>query len=715
MWSTDVKLRHKAINFVSAGSLAGTLPDEPRSNESTPNESTPGDTAPKQEEPIAEAVARSTSAMARMQLEPAVETPSSPTSDPLFFVDTTGSSAQGISKLPPPVVRSASPTPSNSSEEVVLFRGRNNVRTVTDSLQPSGINSRASAQSGSKSPVKNTSQKPAGALGITANAEPRGASARRSKTHKGRRQVNSEPDDEAIADYLENIRAQEFDEEGEPLAETVYETSTFSQRTLGLMDSDERSDDRDQSNGRSFAKDTPHNNDWDSPQLQDFDNLSTSPEPLANIDRILRKRERSSGTQYLVVYENSNEDEARWLPITRMTQTGDQQLIAAFEEAVANVKIGNEADDSESWSDASEEDDDSDDDDEEEDFEDEKDLIQRRIDRMSDEKLARLLAKQEELGMGSDELMLFNDDEEDDDDLEIDDFEFQDFAARPKGAKHQKPKSKKGRDNFPSASLMADVLEQDPYNGFDIMDFERPSLKKKKKKGRAAQLTFELSDEELSAQLEGAWEADRSKKRLRKKEREELRAQGLLGKKNKFKPDLSAKYNEGMTFIQIKEEIKVFLNSPSQSRPFPPMNKHDRAAIHQLAAALGLSSRSVGSGNSRFLTITKTARTRGFDEISFAKITSRYHNRFLPRMDKAGGGRKGTGFGGGAGGKYAGVSYRDGDVVGGSAPEIGSENKGRAMLEKMGWSSGTALGALNNKGILQPVTHVVKTTKTGLG
>lgn len=61
------------------------------------------------------------------------------------------------------------------------------------------------------------------------------------------------------------------------------------------------------------------------------------------------------------------------------------------------------------------------------------------------------------------------------------------------------------------------------------------------------------------------------------------------------------------------------------------------------------------------------------------------------------------------------VSYRDGDIVGGSAPEIGVENKGRAMLKKMGWSTGTALGAINNKGILLPVTHVVKTTKAGLG
>jgi hypothetical protein len=37
------------------------------------------------------------------------------------------------------------------------------------------------------------------------------------------------------------------------------------------------------------------------------------------------------------------------------------------------------------------------------------------------------------------------------------------------------------------------------------------------------------------------------------------------------------------------------------------------------------------------------------------------------------------------------------------------------MLEKMGWSSGTALGASNNKGILEPVSQTMKTNKAGLG
>ena len=38
------------------------------------------------------------------------------------------------------------------------------------------------------------------------------------------------------------------------------------------------------------------------------------------------------------------------------------------------------------------------------------------------------------------------------------------------------------------------------------------------------------------------------------------------------------------------------------------------------------------------------------------------------------------------------------------------------MLEKMGWSKGMVLGALGNeRGILQPIEHVVKNSRAGLG
>ena len=63
----------------------------------------------------------------------------------------------------------------------------------------------------------------------------------------------------------------------------------------------------------------------------------------------------------------------------------------------------------------------------------------------------------------------------------------------------------------------------------------------------------------------------------------------------------------------------------------------------------------------------------------------------------------------------AATKLQEGEIVGASAPELGQENKGRAMLEKMGWSKGMALGAFQNQGILEPVAQVVKLSKAGLG
>lgn len=144
------------------------------------------------------------------------------------------------------------------------------------------------------------------------------------------------------------------------------------------------------------------------------------------------------------------------------------------------------------------------------------------------------------------------------------------------------------------------------------------------------------------------------------------------------------------------------------------MDKAERKVIHEIANAFNLKSKSAGSGNKRFPILYRTSRTSAYVERTYAAVEAKLTRRFLPRMDV--GGRKPVTNRTARGGfNSAAVSYRDGDIVGGAAPELGVENRGRAMLEKMGWSSGTALGALNNKGILQPVSHVVKTTKAGLG
>ncbi len=173
---------------------------------------------------------------------------------------------------------------------------------------------------------------------------------------------------------------------------------------------------------------------------------------------------------------------------------------------------------------------------------------------MSDERIARLLAKQEELGMGSEHLVLFDDDDDADEEVEgltsLQERNPYTLMFSPKRGSDRG--SKRPRGEFPSATRMADA-----YDGFDIMDFERPSLKKKPK-GRKGMPVFDLSDSDLAESMQQAWDIDRSKKKERKQEREELRAQGLLGSKN-GQVNMKQKYKEGMGIQEAKEEIKIFI------------------------------------------------------------------------------------------------------------------------------------------------------------
>ena len=144
-----------------------------------------------------------------------------------------------------------------------------------------------------------------------------------------------------------------------------------------------------------------------------------------------------------------------------------------------------------------------------------------------------------------------------------------------------------------------------------------------------------------------------------------------------------------------------------------PLNKANRRVVHELANRFSVKSLSRGSGDQRHPVLTKTSRTRPFKEEVFNALEGRFIRRFFPRVDRSiatHGTKKKE-----RRGPIASTAYRDGEVVGASAPELGSENRGRNMLEKMGWSSGTALGAANNKGSLQPVLHTVKNTRSGLG
>lgn len=151
--------------------------------------------------------------------------------------------------------------------------------------------------------------------------------------------------------------------------------------------------------------------------------------------------------------------------------------------------------------------------------------------------------------------MVLFDDEADDDEEE----NFIGFSQRSKKDRKSKIRSPNpAKGEFPNATALADA-----YDGFDVMDFERPSLQKKPK-GRKGKLAFDNSDSELEASMAKAWDNDRVKKKERKQEREELRAQGLLGSKN-GKVDMKAKFKEGMGIHDVKEAMKAFLMGSSDA------------------------------------------------------------------------------------------------------------------------------------------------------
>ncbi|KAI0157028.1 hypothetical protein GGR52DRAFT_564936 [Hypoxylon sp. FL1284] len=332
---------------------------------------------------------------------------------------------------------------------------------------------------------------------------------------------------------------------------------------------------------------------------------------------------------------------------------------------------------------------------------------QRQQVEANDERMARMLAKQEELGLGSDDVLLF--------DGEGLDYQ---WSAAPNATSRRKRKGdakrakivqKKGQ--YPSATKMADAFDE-----LDLMDWHRPSLNNVKR-GLPA---FNVSDSELEDVMRSTWQKDRLKKADKKKAREELRSQGLLGK-NVNPDDLRTKYLGGMSLDDLANELEAFLLSSREQLVLPPFDKNTRKTIHALANKLKIKSQSAGKGTDRNPVLYRTKATLPFDQTTFDKTFGRIRQTWFPRVDadgevvsKARILKRAEAQSGKSRFKHS-LTYRDGDVVGQHAAELGVENKGRAMLEKMGWSKGMALGSGENKGIMVPITHVVKKTKAGLG
>ena len=607
-WNPDLKLRHAKVDFVVAGKLAS---EEPKEIIQEPARNSKGETAAPDvqtqvsmanmslEDRLNEEASlshravggKNTLAMAsgRNGVE-ASQTESAADQD-IFFTDVKGSQNPTNTGFPEPLLRrSLSLGCSESSEEVIVFSGRNHLGVNTEgtaghvgSFTPKSTSaseprffrstSRPTHPSNSLQatvvddpPFPGIDQAPLGRPEMPRPVKP-ATHSQDEKLANSNRVLQPKPDrqnkrtkrssqkvqvDEIFADYIENS------EYGDKIADLVN-GSALLKRDLGGTNSEGWQDQFSDNEPNKFSDECTG---WDSTDLQDMDDLSTSEEVQAVVDRVLSKRTRPSGVQYLIVWEGYTIDDARWIPSMRLSNSNAHEQIRIFEAQLVEM-IENSLD--------SEDSDDSaimdekvavDLGDELEDMQDQQNLLDRKKARMTDEQIARLLSKQEELGLGSDELVLFDGDEEAGPTGWDDEAPSLPLSVWNRTMVRQKKKKNKRQQQYLSAGAFAGVLERDPYNGFDVMDHDRPSLRKKPK-GRRGQLGLELSDSELQNSIQTAWENDRSKKKVRKQEREELRAQGLLGKKGKIA--MKAKYKEGMSWEDVKKEIGMFLVSAKET------------------------------------------------------------------------------------------------------------------------------------------------------
>ena len=482
------------------------------------------------------------------------------------------------------VRRSPSSTGSESSEEVIIFTGRRNLCNRDDQTRTSRAHSRhwnpfnVLKPSGNRGSMSTIVDRPTKAMAQmmqnSSDHMPSGFSSpdyehppdylkpyskfntakpwrRRRKRHIGK-----ETKDEGILDdYVSNLH-----ESG--ALRTLVESSILNQRDIGGSDAAEGQDEVASLTAGHVEKDPITDSEaWDS--AEDCSNVvSPRIEGLESIELVLSKRQRASGLQYLVVGVGCSVDDARWLPASSLNTQGAESLIQEFEDYAElnhHLKGSGVSDSSLTRSEQVAQDlqerlnvDDG---------EDERDLEERRKARITDEQVARLLSKQDQLGLGSDDLMLYDGGDvwtDSRDEHQLDGLWEQAVTHR---ATPRPERMQRSRSNILSTTALADSLDSDPYNGFDVMDQERPSLRKTSK-GRRGKLSLELSDSELEHSLHTTWEKDRTKKKMRKQEREKLRAQGLLGKKPQV--DLKAKYSEGISMTQVKKEIKNFLLSPME-------------------------------------------------------------------------------------------------------------------------------------------------------
>ena len=583
-------------------------------------------------------------------------------------------------------VRSVSQDSVGLSREVSKVRLENSLPKVPISSWEDGLPSTGCAATVIEDFIDVTVTKSIPSVTVPMSKSMRRKEFKRAKNEKRARKYSQEMsddmDDDVIADYIANTNSEEL---GNFITGAGSRDIGGKDMEFLLSESGDDSDDEYQSEGGSGDDD-----ELDEPDFGVFDALSTSDECKGRVHRVLKKRHRPSGVQYLVKWEGSGTGDVSWV-LAESLDSEARKLVKKFEKhGLFRLITEQNSEDSgfDDYSDNS-------------DFDDDQLLHDKKAQEEADLKLARILAGLEDDHDSHHDL---------DDEAQEGDGDFNDFLVhKESGRMGMSIRPRNGE--FPSATHMANAFS----NEWDPMDWATPHNvipKKNGKKGKAGKTAqWHFSDDELQTQLFSQWEKDRKVKKGRKAERELLRKEGLPGIGEKLgKNAKKAKHLDGVNMLQLHKEITDFLCNDFPYLALPPMSKAARKTIHNIAYVLNLVSQSRGTGKNRFPMLYKTSATSlylGKRDLIAQQLTL-VETRAVPFSKIPRKAPKALS-------EFSRVSPRDGDMVGGAAPEIGRENKGRMMLEKMGYKPGMALGVEGNKGITAPIIAVVKRTRTGLG
>ncbi|VEU23661.1 DEKNAAC105034 [Brettanomyces naardenensis] len=188
---------------------------------------------------------------------------------------------------------------------------------------------------------------------------------------------------------------------------------------------------------------------------------------------------------------------------------------------------------------------------------------------------------------------------------------------------------------------------------------------------------------------------------------------------------LLKKYPYQMRIEDFKVEMEEFLGDDSRNTlRFPPMDSHGCMTLRDMSRAYHFKARKFGKSPECYVVALKTSGSKrvkpDYREVDkllnrrrvFVRSDSgltkeeRKELRRLMRETDPNSDRKKE--------RKGAFSYKEGDIVGANASEIGPESIGSKLLTKMGWQKGEALGAEGNKGIMVPIQAIVKNTKVGI-